>query len=302
MFGFLKDGTVRMIGRRRFMLGLGAVSCCGPSALVACAGETPKAVTTQRKIVIRYGFSVTNVSEQVIDRAVVSVCAPANMSGTQRCERLPAPADARIVADRIGNQTACFTVERLAPRAVALLKLQAELLMGRVAEPSPNGLEVFKAADRWVQSDHPDIIRAARKLQAGDTVATARGICHWVAEHVKDTGYVRSSQGAVCALQTGKGDCTESAVLFSALCRAAGIPARVCGGFLTTGSAVLGPANHHNWAEFHDGRSWSLADPNKSRFCEKEDQYVAVQVWSDSLERTGLVKTDCDVFEVRMLG
>ena len=288
--------------RRRFLFGFGAAAVCTGGPLRGYAAESVAAAAGLQTIVIRYGFSVMNTSDAVVGQSQVSVCAPASVSATQRCSSVLAPRATRIGKDALGNQTATFSVDRLAPRAVALLRVQAELLVGRVDEKSDAGPGAFLEPDRWVQSGHPEIIRLAQSLKQGDQALTAKSLCQWVKEHVKDNGYVRSSLGAVYALETGKGDCTESAVLFTALCRAAGIPARVCGGFLVKGSGVLGPSQHHNWAEFHDGKAWSLADPNLGRFCEKEEQYVAVQIWSGGLVKTGLVNTDCSAFDVQMLG
>jgi hypothetical protein len=57
-------------------------------------------------------------------------------------------------------------------------------------------------------------------------------------------------------LEQCKGDCSEHALLFVALCRAAGIPARSCSGYVNVGSAW----GAHAWAEIWTG-AWIGADP-----------------------------------------
>ncbi len=288
--------------RRKFLFGIGSAALGLQGWLTGRAGETGTVVENLRKLVVRYGFSVTNRSDTVVESARVTVCAPTSVCANQRCASVRASGTARIEKDALGNQTALFSVERLAPRAVALLRIQAVVLSGRVSEPVVGRLDEFKMPDRWVQSGHPDIVAMARKLGRDGPGELPRRVYQWVAEHVRKERDVRSNLGAVYALQTGRGDCTESAVLFVALCRASGVPARVCSGFLVHDSAVLSPSRHHNWAEFHDGTGWRIADPNQGRFCEKEDRYVAVRIWSDDVHGLGLARSNNSVLSVRMLG
>jgi len=72
------------------------------------------------------------------------------------------------------------------------------------------------------------------------------------------------------------------AFLLAALCRAAGIPARVMGGYIVRQDCVLKPHEYHNWAEFHDGTAWRVADPQRNTFMEEEDAYVAVEICDGS--------------------
>ena len=67
-------------------------------------------------------------------------------------------------------------------------------------------------------------------------------------------------------LAEGRGDCTEHALLFVALARAAGIPARQVHGLVHTDTGA-GPALYwHEWAEILlDGR-WVAVDPTFGQF------------------------------------
>lgn len=57
--------------------------------------------------------------------------------------------------------------------------------------------------------------------------------------------------------ETGIGDCGAQSQYFAALCRAAGIPARVPAGY----QMILGPAGTHVWAEYYvEGYGWIPAD------------------------------------------
>lgn len=65
-----------------------------------------------------------------------------------------------------------------------------------------------------------------------------------------------SQAGAVQILKECRGDCSEHALLFVTLCRAAGIPARQCSGYVCIGGLWGG----HAWAEIWTGQ-WIGADP-----------------------------------------
>ena len=90
-----------------------------------------------------------------------------------------------------------------------------------------------------IQSDHPAINRVAHKLQAPDPAKTIERVFRWVAGNVRYSGYVGKDRGALYALENKKGDCTEYANLFVALCRANGIAARPIGGYVCPQSGVL---------------------------------------------------------------
>jgi len=71
----------------------------------------------------------------------------------------------------------------------------------------------------------------------------------------------RSKQlGALGALKQKIGDCTEHSDLFVALCRAKGIPARICDGYIMNPNKGVTP--RHMWAEFYSKRlGWIPVDP-----------------------------------------
>ena len=73
--------------------------------------------------------------------------------------------------------------------------------------------------------------------------------------------YPRDARGAACALARGSGDCGEHALVFVALCHAAGIPARPVFGLITA-PWMTAP---HAWAEAWDGTGWLPVDPNLVR-------------------------------------
>jgi hypothetical protein len=132
-------------------------------------------------------------------------------------------------------------------------------------DPPPAGpLRAVVNADTeptpFIQSQHPAIIAAARRAigDAQDLATANARLTHFVFDHVHDE-YVPAYSNALEALQSGRGDCTEHSVLFVALARALGIPARVAVGiaYWPAGSGF----GWHAWSEVHDGQHWIAVDP-----------------------------------------
>jgi len=120
-----------------------------------------------------------------------------------------------------------------------------------------------------VESDDPQIVATAKNIVGNQTnpYKKADRIYGWV---VKNITYELQEEelGARYAFYNRKGDCTEFATLFVAMCRSQGIPARLVHGYLYSSDASAG----HMWAEFYlPPYGWVPADPTgdhltKSRF------------------------------------
>lgn len=112
-------------------------------------------------------------------------------------------------------------------------------------------------ATPFVQSDDPRIRRLARETapEGTDAVAAATAIRRWVYDYLEKVP-VASVPNALQALADGKGDCNEHAVLFAALARAAGLPARIVAGMVYTGGVFL----YHAWNEVWLGDGWVSVD------------------------------------------
>jgi hypothetical protein len=108
----------------------------------------------------------------------------------------------------------------------------------------------YTQPEELIQSDAPEIVSQATSLTKGisnihDKVSR---IYDFVTSHVQ---YARQEyeQGALWALENQTGDCSEFSYLFVALCRAAGIPARIQAGFgfRSTNEKIQ---DGHMWAEY----------------------------------------------------
>jgi transglutaminase-like putative cysteine protease len=127
--------------------------------------------------------------------------------------------------------------------------------------------EAFLKPEPWIESDNPLIKAKATELTAGKGTAEARAsaLLQFTAHYLQYDFASRSrNRGALAALQSGDGVCSEYASLFVALARASGIPARLVYGWANdaglTGS--LESKERHAWAEYYlQGRGWVEVDP-----------------------------------------
>lgn len=112
-----------------------------------------------------------------------------------------------------------------------------------------------------VQSDDAAIRRLAADIagDAADAVTIAARIVDWIGANLQRTHAAHGST-ATAVLALGAGGGSEHALLFTALARAAGVPARQVGGVVHAGGAI--PLfGWHVWAEIHDGHGWVGVDP-----------------------------------------
>ncbi|MBI3450244.1 MAG: transglutaminase domain-containing protein [Acidobacteria bacterium] len=135
-----------------------------------------------------------------------------------------------------------------------------------VAPPKPANLATYLKGDRLAPID-ADVKSLASKVTAGKAapVDRARAIYDYVVLNIK---YGRSGSGwgqgdLKYALMSKGGNCTDLNVVFEALARASGIPARMVTGFKLPVDAPEGSlTEHHCWSEFYlDGHGWIPVDP-----------------------------------------
>jgi hypothetical protein len=114
----------------------------------------------------------------------------------------------------------------------------------------------------FLQADHPSIRALATKILNGETNShrAAVKIKDWVYKEIAKQPTV-SIPNALEVLQTRKGDCNEHTVLFNALARAAGIPAKTVVGIVY----LRGAFYYHAWSEIWLGE-WISIDSVLNQF------------------------------------
>jgi len=163
----------------------------------------------------------------------------------------------------------------------------AEGIVTLPARPRPaTRAEVAAAlrATRRYPLRHPRLVAEAGKLRrkAATPEGRARAALHFARNYLRAELPGREAVTAVEVLEARRGDCTESAVLFVALARALGVPAREVEGYLYLGDEEKAFGGHR-WCEVVlDGR-WREVDPSWGQF--------SVDAAHVALEPGGLRKT-----------
>ena len=126
--------------------------------------------------------------------------------------------------------------------------------------PCDNNWPTQCACPRF-QIDHQAVLSQAKKIVGDekDTLEKAKRIEKWVYKTLKKA-YDANADSALEILENKAGDCTEHTLIFVALCRASGVPAREVGGlaYIDQPKPLFG---WHAWAEIHDGHQWVSIDP-----------------------------------------
>ncbi|HUE39904.1 MAG TPA: transglutaminase-like domain-containing protein, partial [Candidatus Binatia bacterium] len=151
----------------------------------------------------------------------------------------------------------------------ALVIEREETASGSVPLPVHDpGLAEDLRATPFMQSDDPKLRKLAAEIVGTETdaAAAARKLLDWVFQNLTKEATV-SVPSALAVLESRKGDCNEHAVLYAALARAAGLPARMVAGavYMPADDGSAGAFYYHAWNQVWLGR-WVAVDPTFGQF------------------------------------
>ena len=128
----------------------------------------------------------------------------------------------------------------------------------------PAGFEQYIVPTSNCQSDDSSIVALASSITAGanSPYEAALLIFNWVRDNIDYEFYYNTQKGAVGTLNSGGGNCVDTAHLLIALERAVGIPARYVHGYCQFSS---GSWYGHVWANVYIDGQWIVADATSSR-------------------------------------
>lgn len=151
----------------------------------------------------------------------------------------------------------------------------------------------FLIPSAYIQCDNPEIIKEAKRIAGNEKSAIGRtkkfvNAVHQMLRKVATP----SMPSAIDVLKTKEGDCNEHAVLFTALARASGIPAKIYVGLVNLeGDAYF----YHAWCAVWLGK-WVPVDPTFNQF--PADVYHLklkegeISDWAEVLKVVGKLKIE----------
>ena len=166
--------------------------------------------------------------------------------------------DETTTAPRIPENPFTETVKREDGLLRALLKSYDDPSATTSLPIDPSGFEEHLKATPLMEVDDPVLIEQAKRIVGDETDArvAAGKIADFVFRNLEMGSPDIGQPSCKAILRDRIGDCSEHALLFTGLCRAAGIPARLCSGYVCIG----GDWGSHAWCEIWVGR-WIGADP-----------------------------------------
>lgn len=248
------------------------------------ARSVPAAYSVER--LLRYTFHARNEGNRVVRDARLFAYAPVRRTSTQICTELRVSHASRLHRDEFENQVLEVELGAVAPYATTIVTIQAKLRLApepqRLVKPFP---ESYLKKGPRIESEAPEIVALGKELACEERKDIAKQSFEWIRKNVKPAPYTAKELGAVRAFKDRKGDCSEQAFLFCAVLRSRQTPARYMSGYRVKQNASLTPGAFHNWAEFHDGQVWRLADPQAGRFDKDHGLYVAFGVRGGRMAR-----------------
>ncbi len=183
-------------------------------------------------------------------RSLVSLELEATSTGTPLVELVPALPGRQTVTEGEDPQTGRITIAAGPPPAEA----------ARIPVADPD-LQLYLSATEFVQSDDPALVSKAAEI-VGDEKDLWRAACtlrRWVYRNMRKRDSYPTPITARECLTELEGDCSEHAMLFVGLARAAGIPAKFVGGLVYSKNAFW----YHAWNEVYVGNgAWVALDPS----------------------------------------
>jgi hypothetical protein len=146
-----------------------------------------------------------------------------------------------------------------------VVEIKAEHLSGKDTYDLPfngSGMDKYLEPTIFIQSEDVEIKKLAKNIINEETDArkAVNMLYLWVYQNIEKKPTL-SIPSALEVVKTRQGDCNEHAVLFTALCRAIQVPARISAGTVYVNDGFF----YHAWSEIYLGR-WITIDPTLKQF------------------------------------
>ncbi len=205
-------------------------------------------------------------------KVVMTTLIPKTVEGKQKVLSIDFNIKPTKVFDLGDNRYAQFDIENAKQdftiRIMTKIKLfrydLSVALNNKAAALSDKDLKEYLKAEKYIETGDPTIKALAQQVKGADDMETLNKTYRYVTKNmIYDMQKVNSAHwealGAAKAALAKKGVCVEFADLFTALCRANGIPARCIGGITTERTDAT---KGHAWVEAYTKKyGWIPFDP-----------------------------------------
>ena len=242
------DRTVPAIKLRQSYRGISVVSWVDGQGRTL-KEESPAGLSIVRQSVQEAkNLSSRGMSLDMVAQTAIPVATPIANAPTRQTLRL------RLSGVRLGNFQLTGGRQRLDSDRLEIRREELKQVGARIPVTEAR-LQSELQPTPFLQSDHPSIRALSAQIVQGETNAlrAALKIKDWVYKEIAKEPTV-SIPNALEVLRTKKGDCNEHTVLFNALARAAGIPAKTIVGVVY----LRGAFYYHAWSEVWLGEWVSL--------------------------------------------
>lgn len=269
------------------------ISLCVFAPPVAFCQEVPRTPAAPVKFVrttatLKWTISASNQTKRMDFKALI----PQTIPGRQRIHDIQYSIKPTEIFDKDGDRFAQFIFTEFPEKLELVITIDAELERYDFGIASTqeklrrfekkDALKKWLVDEKYLEKDAPEIQAIAKTINGTNEEQTLRLCFDYVLKNMKRGGYDDKDRGALWAVQQRKGDCSEYADLFVALCRAKGIPARTVEGYLC---APVSDTPKHNWAEVYTEKfGWVPFDPmfassaKTTTFSEMRPIYLLLEV------------------------
>lgn len=233
---------------------------------------------------IRYGFTVQNKTNKLLENVDFWVYGPVKQTSTQKAGLIDASIPFNVTVDDLGNQLLHFKIDKLPPFGAKIISINAEVNLTDTPNTlSRQDVKQYLASEKYMETSDNRLKQLSVNFKSDTKRDTAEKIYKWVNANIQYAGYIKDDRGALYALKTRKGDCTEFMYLYNALARIADIPSRGVGGYVYSENSILKPEDFHNWSEIYLDNKWQIVDAQNGVFLDKQSHFIAMRILSQQI-------------------
>lgn len=239
------------------------------ASLSAVSFQAAADTSTERLVTLRATLNVKNTGDVPLNSYIQRLTIPADDHAQQRLLRIEYPYPDSYAIHPHPNGVDSYMQFRwdILPRSQLIREIDFHLRVTAfdhkqkpITQSAKAGSNLL-APSEYVESDSTEIQTIAQQIKAANTTPLQQLLAAFQYPQKTLRYKQMENRGALFALHSGTGDCTEYAAVFVALSRALGIPARMISEFNFAESGAFTHPNHHAAEAYLDG-AWIPVDPN----------------------------------------